>query len=58
MIMMNDSIFYNGVSINDLDTAQLRKSIAVLFQDFVKYELKLRENVGFGDITRLIMTGN
>lgn len=48
-----DSIFYNGVSINDLDTAQLRKSIAVLFQDFVKYELKLRENVGFGDITRI-----
>jgi ABC-type multidrug transport system fused ATPase/permease subunit len=48
-----DSIFYNDVSIHDLDTAQLRKNIAVLFQDFVKYELKLRENVGFGDITRI-----
>jgi ABC-type multidrug transport system fused ATPase/permease subunit len=52
-----DSIFYNGVSINDLDTEQLRKNIAVLFQDFVKYELKLRENVGFGDITRIDRDG-
>ncbi|MED1672999.1 MULTISPECIES: ABC transporter ATP-binding protein [Pallidibacillus] len=49
----NDSIYYNGISINDLDTSQLRKKIGVLFQDFVKYEMKLRENVGFGDITRI-----
>ena len=27
--------------------------MSVLFQDFVKYELSLRENIGFGDIQNL-----
>jgi ATP-binding cassette subfamily B protein len=29
----------------------LRKKIGVIFQDFVKYQLTLKENIGFGSIT-------
>ena len=32
---------------------QLRSSVAVIFQDFVRYQLPLRENVAFGDAARL-----
>jgi len=32
---------------------KLRASVAVIFQDFVRYQLPLRENVAFGDAKRL-----
>lgn len=54
MYNIDDSmIYYNNQSINSYRTEQLQNSIAVLFQDYVKYELSLRENVGFGQINRM-----
>ncbi len=51
MYEVNDGmIHYNRHSINDYDTKQLQACVAALFQDFVKYELTLRENVAFGQI--------
>ena len=31
----------------------LRKRMGIIFQDFNKYELTLRENIGFGDIDEM-----
>ncbi|WP_110933142.1 ABC transporter ATP-binding protein [Paenibacillus bouchesdurhonensis] len=49
----DDMIQFNNKSINSYRTEQLQSCITVLFQDFVKYELTLRENVGFGQIDRM-----
>ncbi|HVX45131.1 MAG TPA: ABC transporter ATP-binding protein, partial [Mycobacteriales bacterium] len=42
------SITVAGIDAVAGDPAALRKQIAVVFQDFLRYELPLRDNVGFG----------
>ena len=44
------SILIGGVDARDVDPAALRSRVGVLFQDFAKYELALRENVQYGRI--------
>lgn len=39
---------WGGVDAATLDAGAMREQIAVIFQDFEKYELSLRENVSFG----------
>ena len=41
-------IRWDGVDLADVDADQLRDSIAVIFQDFERYLLPARENVGLG----------
>lgn len=43
-------ILFDGVDIRELDPASLRQKIGVIFQDFVRYHLPARENIGFGQI--------
>jgi ATP-binding cassette subfamily B protein len=43
-------IMLDGRDIREYDLASLRKAIGVIFQDFVKYELRFAENVGVGEI--------
>ncbi|HEK9103802.1 TPA: ABC transporter ATP-binding protein [Bacillus pseudomycoides] len=40
----------NGTSIKDLNVEQIREKIAVVFQEFGRYELSLKENIVIGDI--------
>jgi ATP-binding cassette subfamily B protein len=40
----------DGTDIRELDLADYRSRLAVIFQDFVHYELPARDNVGFGDL--------
>lgn len=42
------SVRVGGVDLRDLDPAALRSRIGVLFQDYVSYELSVRENVVMG----------
>jgi ATP-binding cassette subfamily B protein len=42
------SVRVGGVDLRDLDPAVLRGRIGVLFQDYVSYELSVRENVVMG----------
>ena len=49
----NNMILFNDKCINTLDKKSLYKRISVLFQDFIKYELSLRENIGFGNIDNI-----
>ncbi|HMP39500.1 MAG TPA: ABC transporter ATP-binding protein [Roseiflexaceae bacterium] len=46
-------ILLDGVDLRDYDPDQLRSRIGVIFQDFVRYQLSARENIGFGQIDRL-----
>jgi len=46
-------ITVNDVDIQKLTRAQLRQVYSVVFQDFMKYELSLRENVALGHIEKL-----
>ena len=46
-------ILINGVPIEEYDIRSVRRHFSVLFQDFVKYPLTLRENVGLSDFERL-----
>ena len=43
------SVLWDGVDIAQFDQAQLRAQIAILFQDFVHYQLSAGENIGFGN---------
>ena len=46
-------IVLDGRDLSTWDPEQLRLRFGVLFQDFNKYQLKLRENVGLGSVTHL-----
>ena len=41
-------ILVDGIDLRDLDPAEWRRRLAVIFQDFVRYELPARDNIGFG----------
>jgi len=47
------SVEYDGVNILDLNPAELRKRVTAVFQDFVRYQSTVRDNIGFGAIDRL-----
>lgn len=42
------SVTWDGVDISTCDPDALRSSVAVIFQDFVKYQLTVRENIAMG----------
>jgi ATP-binding cassette subfamily B protein len=47
------SIRLDGVDLRDLDLDRLRARLAVIFQDFVRYQLPARDNVGFGAVAHV-----
>lgn len=46
-------ILINGIDLNAFDLEQIRAKIGVVFQDFMQYEMSIRNNVGFGDLSLL-----
>ena len=46
-------VLWDGVDVADVDRDELRASIAVIFQDFERYLLPARENVGMGRHERI-----
>ena len=46
-------IVLDGRDLSTWDPEQLRRRFGVLFQDFNKYQLKLRENIGLGSVEHL-----
>lgn len=46
-------ILLDGVDLRDYDLDDLRARIGVIFQDFVRYQATVRENIGFGQIDAL-----
>src|ERR671915_2417312 len=46
-------ILWDDTDLRDVDADELRRSVAVIFQDFEKYLLPARENVGLGRNERI-----
>jgi ATP-binding cassette, subfamily B, bacterial len=42
------TIRWDGKDISDADPDELRRSVAVIFQDFLRYYLRARDNIGLG----------
>ena len=47
------TIRYQGRELPDWDPAQLRAAYGIIFQDFNRYQLKVGENIGAGDVEHL-----
>lgn len=47
------NILVNGIPLTKFNFSSYRDKVSVLFQDFVKYELTLRENIGLGNIDEI-----
>ena len=46
-------ILLDGVDLREFDLGSLRKNIGVIFQDFVRYDFIMRENIGVSQVERL-----
>ncbi len=44
------AILLDGTDLREFDVASLHRAIGVIFQDFVRYDFLLRENIGVGEI--------
>jgi ATP-binding cassette subfamily B protein len=44
-------VLLDGLDLNEWQLDVLRDRIGVIFQDFVRYQLKVGENIGVGDVT-------
>ncbi len=52
-LVEDDIIKINGIPLNKVNIDSLHKLTGVLFQDFCKYELSVKDNVGFGNIDEI-----
>lgn len=48
------TVLYEGVDLESLDSDEIRKTMSAVFQDYVKYQLTVRENIGFGDVCNML----
>src|SRR6266705_1821222 len=46
-------ILLDGVDLRDYDLDSLRQNIGVIFQDFVRYDFVMKENIGVSQVERL-----
>jgi ATP-binding cassette subfamily B protein len=46
-------ILLDGVDLKDYDLESLRRNVGVIFQDFVRYDFMLKENIAVGNIGRI-----
>ncbi|MCY3621305.1 MAG: ABC transporter ATP-binding protein [Gammaproteobacteria bacterium] len=44
------AVLLDGTDLGDYDVAEVREAVSVVFQDFVRYEFSVADNIGFGDI--------
>ena len=43
-------ILWDGIDIREFDVKDYRRHIGVIFQDFMRYDLTVKENIGLGDV--------
>ena len=48
-----DEILMDRRDLRDLDLADLRERMAVVFQDFFRYDLSAADNIGLGQVSAL-----
>ena len=47
------SILLDGIDLREYDVDDLRREIGVIFQDYMRFDMLARENIGFGKIESL-----
>ncbi len=47
------AILLDGVDLREYDVESLRSEIGVIFQDYMRYDMTARENIGFGRVDEL-----
>ena len=47
------SVRVEGIDLRDIDPWDWRRRVAAVFQDYFRFELTARENIGFGDLPRM-----
>jgi len=47
------SILLDGIDLREYDVDDLRREIGVIFQDYVRYDMKARDNIGLGRVEEL-----
>ena len=47
------SIEVDGIDLRDIKPSEWRRRVAAVFQDYFRFELTARHNIGFGDLERL-----
>ncbi len=52
-LVEDDRIKMNGIPLNKVNIDSLHKLTGILFQDYCKYELSVKDNVGFGNIDEI-----
>ena len=50
-------ILLDGVDLREYDVEDLRREIGVIFQDYLRYDMLARENIGFGKLESLADQG-
>ena len=50
-------ILLDGVDLRDYNVEDLRQEIGVIFQDYVRYEMLVKENIGFGKLDAMADPG-
>lgn len=43
-------IYFNGMSVKNIPVDLIRSKIGAVFQDFVQYEMPIRQNIGYGQV--------
>jgi ATP-binding cassette subfamily B protein len=46
-------ILLDGIDLREYDVESLRHEVGVIFQDYMRYDMLVRENIGFGRIEKL-----
>lgn len=47
------TITLHGTDLQDWDVVELRRRLGIIFQDFVRYQLQVGENIGIGDVDHI-----
>lgn len=47
------TILINGIDIRQFNIEELRRSVGVIFQDFVRFQCTLKENIAFGNVKNM-----
>ncbi len=46
-------ILLDGIDLREYDLGSVRRNVGIIFQDFVRYDLRLDENIGVGEIGKV-----
>lgn len=46
-------IFINDINMREIDVEEYQKKVSCIFQDYVKYEMSIRENIGLGNVQNI-----